>query len=198
MKGKNFFLHLSALVPLILLFLKSERRDVLLFFGAVLIHEAGHLLALIYFRCRIRGFTLSFAGAGIETEDPYLSYKKEAWIFLSGPLTGMGGCLVAWMNLRWSFTKSGMLFFAFNLLLSLFNLLPVKGLDGGNALYALLSHYGDEDTAAKIAGIFHTLSLLLLFSAALWILKWEKNASLLLLTVVLALGTKRKKATITS
>lgn len=199
MKRKTFSVELSALIPLILLLSKSEKKDALLFLGAVALHEAGHLLALLCFGCRVQGITLSFAGARIETKDPYLSYKKEARVFLAGPLAGLCGCLLTWVYLRIHFTKGGMLFFSFNLLLSLFNLLPIKGLDGGSALFSLLCHYGEERAARRVASLLHFLSLGFLLSVSLWVLEQEKNASLLLLTAALiAGGTKRKKATITS
>ncbi len=199
MKRKPFSFELSALLPLFLLFSKSDRTDALLFLSAVALHEAGHLIALLSFRCRIENFTLSLAGAKIETKDPYLSYKKEARVFLAGPLAGLFGCLLAWFSLRLHFTKGGMLFFSFNLLLALFNLLPIKGLDGGGALFSLLCHYGEEEAAQRVMNLLHCLSLALLLAASLWILEREKNGSLLLLTVALmAGGTKRKKATITS
>lgn len=199
MKRKGFSADPSALIPLILIWSNSEKKEVLLFLGAVALHEAGHVLALLRFGCRVRGVSLSFAGAGIETEDPYLSYKKEARIFLAGPLAGLFGCLLAWFCLRLNFTKGGMLFFSFNLLLSLFNLLPVKGLDGGEALFALLCRYGEERTAQRISELLHGLSLCFLLAVSLWVFSREKNASLFLLTLALAAGgRKRKKATITS
>ncbi len=199
MKGKIFSVELSALIPLILLLSKSEKRDVLLFLGAVILHEAGHWIALVSVGCSIQSVTLSFSGASMVTREPYLSYRKELRVFLAGPLAGLLGCLLTWAYLRWHFTKGGMLFFSFNLLLSLFNLLPVKGLDGGGALYSLLCLYGDEETSRKITSLLNALSLGFLLSLSLWILHRERNASLLLLTLALmASGTKRKKATITS
>ncbi len=199
MKGKRFSVEPSALIPLILLLSKSEKKEVLLFLGAVLLHEAGHWIALLFSGCSVQSVTLSFSGARMETRDPYLSYKKELRVFLAGPLAGLLGCLLAWLSLRLHFTKGGMLFFSFNLLLSLFNLLPVKGLDGGGALFSLLCLYGEEETAQRIADLLHALSLGFLLSLSLWIFRAEKNASLLLLTLALtANGTKRKKATITS
>lgn len=199
MKRKSFSAELSALIPLFLLITKSEKKEVLLFLGAVAIHEAGHLIALLSFGCRIQSFTFSFLGARIETRDPYLSYKKELRVFLAGPAAGFCACLLTWASLRLHFTRGGMLFFSFNLLLSLFNLLPVEGLDGGGALFSLLCLHGEERTAEKITTLLHTLSLVFLFALSLWIFRRERNVSLLLLTVALtAGGTKRKKATITS
>ncbi len=199
MSEKSFAMAPSFLLPVFLLFSGSPPWEILLFTGAVLLHEAGHLAALGFYGCRLRGMTLSFSGLGIQTAEPYLPYKKEAKIFLAGPAAGLLACILTWLVLRWHFTRSGMLFFSFNLLLSLFNLVPIRGLDGGEALFALLCQYGEEDEARRISLGIHTLFLALLLGASLWLLLVEKNVSLLLLTLVFSTEkAKRKKATITS
>jgi len=194
---KVFTLKLSFFLPLFLLFLKSPPEEFLLFLGAVVLHEAGHLFLL--FRCGVPTSSLSLSGCGarIEADAPYLSYKKEIRVFLAGPLAGLAGVAVSWISLRMRFTKSGMLFFSFNLLLTLFNLLPLKGLDGGGALLAHLCRCGEMEEARKKCDTVHTVTLFFLILFALWVLFWQKNASLLITALCLALqdGEKRKKAT---
>lgn len=190
----------SFLLPLFLLFAKSPFSEALLFLGSVFLHEAGHLAALFYFNSPPKKMSLSCLGANIELHDPFLSYKKEATVFLAGPLAGIGACAVTLFFLRRRFTRIGMLFFFFNLILSLFNLLPIRGLDGGGILHALLCHYGDEETAKKICTSVHGLSLVLLCAAAFWIFLRAKNPSLLFLigSALAVNGGKRKKATTNS
>lgn len=173
---------------------------VLLFLCSVLLHEAGHLCALLFFGYKPKKMTLSLTGAVIQTQEDYIPYKKEAAISLAGPFAGLLGCVGTWFLLRRGFTENGMLFFSFNFLLTALNLLPIRGLDGGEALYAMLCHYGEEWRAAEKADGLHRIFLLFLCSASLWVLAKEKNPSLLILVLSMATGRrkKRKKATITS
>ncbi|MBQ3075148.1 MAG: site-2 protease family protein [Clostridia bacterium] len=197
MKTKRLSADGSILIPFFLLILRSPIMDILLFLGAVLLHETGHLAALYRYGYPPKRISFSCLGAKMETGESYIPYKKEAAIYLSGPAAGLFGCLLAFFLLRWHFTKAGMLFFSFNLLLTLFNLLPIKGLDGGEALFSLLCLRGEEATAQKISEAIHSISLLLLFTFSLYVLKRENNPSLLILTLSFALGSseKRKKAT---
>ena len=93
-----------------------------------------------------------------------------------------------------------MLFFSFNFLLTALNLLPIRGLDGGEALYAILCRYGEEWRAEERADELNRVFLFFLCAASLWVLEKEKNPSLLILALSIAAGErkKRKKATITS
>ncbi len=196
MKKTRFSVEPSFLIPLFLLFWQSPPVHAFLFFCAVLLHETGHLLCLVFFGYKPKKISLSLTGAAIEIEDRYIPYKKEVCIYLCGPLFGMIGCVFSWMLLRRSFTENGMLFFSFCFLLTLLNLFPVKGLDGGEALYAALCHYGEEWQAQSVTNAVHYASLFILFTASLWLFAMENNPSLLILTFSFALGkTKRKKAT---
>lgn len=200
MKEKCFSVSPSFLIPLFLLFLGSPPAHALLFLCAVLLHEAGHLIALLSFGYTPTGLSLSLSGAVLQTREDFIPYKKEAAISLAGPFFGVLGCAAALFFLRQRFTENGMLFFSFNFLLTLLNLLPIRGTDGGCALFALLCYRGEEWQARIWADAIHRVFLSLLCFAATWLLIKEKNPSLLILTLSLTAGErkKRKKATITS
>lgn len=190
----------SFLILLLFLFIKSPVKEIFLFLGAVLLHEGGHLIALILCGVYPKKLVLSLSGASLVTHCPYLPYKKEALVFLAGPLAGILGCGAAFLLLRWHFTQGAMLFFSFNLFLTLLNLIPVEGLDGSCALRALFCLYGSETKVEAIVSALHGVSLIFLLGISLWLVERENNASLLILTLAL-LGeslTKRKKATIYS
>ena len=197
MKREKISVSPSFLLLVIFLFWQSRPWEVLLFLSAVLLHEGGHFLALLLCKALPNQISFSFSGASLITAAPYLSYKKEMWVFLAGPIAGGVGCVFSFFLLRWHFTKGAMLFFSFNLLLSLLNLFPVKGLDGAGALRALLCLHGEEYQAEQILAFLHGLSLALLLVLSLWLWKKQGNASLFLLSLsLMGEGTKkRKKAT---
>lgn len=100
---------------------------------AAFLHEWGHIAAAGMCGLSVRGLTLSAQGAQIALCQTPGSFIQEAMICCAGPAVNLLCAAVClWI-------KKFPVFLASNLLLGLFNLLPVRPLDGGNALFALLS-----------------------------------------------------------
>jgi Zn-dependent protease len=139
------------------------------FLIACLAHELGHLAALQIFGGRVRGVVLTAAGAELELFDPNaLSYPQEILAVLSGPAAGVGLAFAAAKaaeNPGWEelFILAGI-----SLSLSLFNLLPVRALDGGQALWLLLSWlFGPARAESASRFVSLVVSLLLAASGGL-------------------------------
>lgn len=94
---------------------------------AALIHEFGHLLLLWAYGIPIWKIRIGAGGAQIHTAP--LSPHQELVCALAGPLFGLILCLY------WRWMPRTALCAA---LQSLFNLLPIPGLDGHRALHALV------------------------------------------------------------
>ena len=108
-----------------------------LIFAAAFVHEAGHLVCLKASGVNIYGITILPFGAVIRSDAEKLTYRKEAWAALAGPLAGLCAAAVSGV-LFWVLRDPYTLFFAAaNVTLSLVNLVPVRTLDGGRALEAL-------------------------------------------------------------
>ncbi|MCX8019132.1 MAG: hypothetical protein N2747_01405 [Chitinophagaceae bacterium] len=107
----------------------------------ILIHEAGHFLAMKYFGYQDLGiFFIPLLGAFVAGAKREVSQKESAVIILAGPLPGIFlGILFHKMSI-WSNYEghiAGIPFFLigqFFLLLNLINLLPIYPLDGGQLL----------------------------------------------------------------
>ena len=181
------------LLPWLFLFFTSRPEETLLFLLAVLIHESGHLIAITLFRIPIEHFSLTPLGAEIVAADPYLPYRKEIIVSLAGPMAGLLSCGGLVFLLRQNFSPLILYFFFCNLFLSLFNLFPAKGLDGGRALFCAVCQFTNPVTAHSVLSAVHIITVTLLLTLSVFFLKESQNPSLFCIAVSLAIGEKEKK-----
>lgn len=183
----SFFL----LLALFILFGQSSFLP--LIFLAALVHEFGHLLAIWGFGGTVRSVSISFLGAKIEYSRARQSYLAEIVTALAGAVCNL---LVAFFFAQFDILGGDTLFFSgANLLLGLFNLLPVSSLDGGRALYFFCAKWFGIDTAQTIGekvSIFFAAALFLLGIWVFLVSGW--NISLMLIAACLLLGPQLQTA----
>ena len=160
-----------------------------LFFAAL--HELGHLGAMAAFRARPQRVCLTAAGMCIERPPELsLSFAQEIIIAFAGPAVSLllAGAFAVFSLLHFHFSilyDCAML----NLGFALFNLLPVRQLDGGRALFYALCRRLSEAAAENIC---LAASLICLFmvtaSAAFMCLRYGLNLPLLVAVIYLAMN----------
>lgn len=120
------------MVAAVLIYLDGQG---LFFQGALacILHELGHWAAIVLQGGRVHSLHLTAVGAEMEL-DPRrpLSYGREAIVALAGPAVNL---LLAWISVR----TGGYLFAGLNLCFGMLNLLPIRPLDGGRALFCILA-----------------------------------------------------------
>ncbi|WP_246309264.1 M50 family metallopeptidase [Paenibacillus alginolyticus] len=112
-------------------------------FGIVLIHELGHLAAANGFGWRVREVQLlPFGGVLIVDELGTAPTREELIVSLAGPLQHVWMILVA-LFMKWVDVGASSwwdYFIEANLMIGLFNLIPVMPLDGGKVMQSLLGY----------------------------------------------------------
>ncbi|MDO6656011.1 MULTISPECIES: M50 family metallopeptidase [Bacillaceae] len=121
--------------------LTGRFREMLLLFLVVLIHELGHAGAARFLGWRINEIVLlPFGGVAVVDEHGNRPLKEELIVILAGPLQHvwmMGvGATLHYMGI-WNDMFD--LFMLHNIMILLFNLLPIWPLDGGKLLFLLYS-----------------------------------------------------------
>lgn len=166
----------------------SARLFAAMVIGAV-VHELGHLLAMRLLGCRVERLTLSACGAELKVRNgANLSFQRELLLCLSGPAANLAAILL----LR--ILNAAPLLLGANLLLCAFNLLPVRPLDGGNALYAVLSLLLPAQWAERVtAALSRGLALLLLAIGAYLMLQPMGRPWLLLMGLWLTCTAFRRE-----
>ncbi|QHT62059.1 Zn-dependent protease [Paenibacillus lycopersici] len=116
--------------------------ELLTLFAIVLVHELGHVIAARSFGWTVREVKLLPFGGVAEVEDGSgLSAKEEALVALAGPLQNVWMAGAAWLLGQigiWQPEWAAYVCQA-NIMIGLFNLLPILPLDGGKLLQAGLS-----------------------------------------------------------
>lgn len=116
-------------------FLANGWRNLFTVLSAAAVHEAGHWLLLRLLGARVLSLRLSALGAVLETDSGRLSYGGELAAVLAGPAANLLAALALTAPGRDEFLAAA----GANVVLCVFNLLPVRPLDGGRALFLLAS-----------------------------------------------------------
>ena len=153
-KGFEFSVHPLAVLPF-LCFLFFDGGP--LFFCACLaagLHELGHLAAIWMAGGRVVRFAIHPFGAEIVTGGKMLSYGRELFVSAAGVVTNALCALPLFLSGLPYWLE---VFSACSLGLALFNLLPLKRLDGGEmaeSLCAMLFGPGGCGVLCRILSVF--------------------------------------------
>ncbi|HQA07280.1 MAG TPA: site-2 protease family protein [Syntrophomonadaceae bacterium] len=157
--------------------------EVLLVLAAVLLHELAHLVAARGLRVAVQEVELLPFGGQAKIEDfTGLEPEKETIIALTGPACSLTIAAVFYFLTPYLSLAKAEFFITINLLLGLFNLLPVLPLDGGRVLRAQLSRWqGYKKATARMARLGQIAGVALV----LWGV-YETFSSLTGLNIILA------------
>lgn len=111
-------------------------------FFIVLVHELGHVAAAVHFGWTVKEVQLLPFGGVVEVEEAGAQpVREEMWVAAAGPLQNVWLAGAGWLfgQIGWVDPEWAAFFVQSNLLLGLFNLLPIMPLDGGKLLQAWMS-----------------------------------------------------------
>ncbi len=159
-----------------------------LFFS--LLHEFGHLLVLCAVSNKPKSVTFELSGINIcRNTETRVSLKQEILVSLGGPIINL--ILFAIFSLLFmQTTKTEMLNIAsVNLILGVFNLLPIKSLDGGKILYYFLSSVFSYKVAKFVLTITSVAFIFLMLFYGVYVLYITKyNFTMLIIALLLSLS----------
>lgn len=147
-----------------------------------LIHELGHYFAALTVGARVKAFILYPFGAEMKLT-VLRSYKNDIIISLFGPLINIFAALIG------HFLGLGSFFVLYNLTLAFLNLLPIKHLDGGSILSALLLTQLDPNHTEKIVTSVSFLLLIVLWVLSVYIFMMKGGSPSLFFIAVTLFAT---------
>ena len=144
--GTKIYVSVFFMASLTLMLITDRTGYMLPTLFAVTIHETAHLFAMWVLDCSPISVRLIPASVQINKRFSF-SPKNDLLIAAVGPGANLILAACLYFN-SVAFENLGVLCYAvLNLIIALFNLLPVRGLDGGTIIYILISKYCGESKA---------------------------------------------------
>lgn len=140
-----------------------------------IIHECGHLFAMLFFNQKVTSIKFGYFGIKIYTDKKFLPALNEAAIASGGPVMNLFAAAFLFLIGQDSFA-------IINLSLAFFNLLPVSILDGGHILSALFPESKAVKTLSILCSVF-----LLIFGIIIAVYS-KKNFTLLIVSLYILTG----------
>lgn len=148
-------------------------NDIFFYVVTLILHEYGHYIATIKLGYKVDGLIFALYGSALKTSNCYKP-KDEIIIAISGPMVNI--VIILFLLASWwlfpslyLFTKP---FLMANLLVLIFNMLPIYPLDGGRIMLSYLSKKIPrtrlERTSQKVCVVLGVI-LLLLFVYSIFI-----------------------------
>lgn len=153
--------------------------ELLILFFIVFVHELGHGLAATYFSWRVKKIMLLPFGGMVETDEfGNRPLKEETFVVLAGPFQHILLGLIFAIFYHFSLISSE--FYStlinYNLMIFLFNCLPIYPLDGGKIIYLLTAKYFSFFTAFKWTLLVSLMILTFFFATMLVFFPFHLNS----------------------
>lgn len=156
----------------------------IIFIISILLHELGHIIIGLLFGFNLKKLKFIPFGAKIEFKEVYKTKNlifKEMLIYFAGPFMNFLVCIIMFVKNSWFDTE---LFYT-NLIIGIFNMLPLHPLDGGKIVKQFMKLFFNNKKSTIITyKITKVFLCIFTFLYSIFIIK-IKNISLLIILIYL-------------
>ena len=149
----------------------------------ILVHEMGHAVTASFFSWRIKQISLlPFGGVAEMDEHGNRPLFEEAMVILAGPLQHgwLIGAAYGFYEMTWISQEQYTTFLSYNLMVLLFNLLPIWPLDGGKLVFLLTSYLKSFPEAHRFTLIVSMVSIIIFSGMTLFLMPENLNVWIIL------------------
>lgn len=178
---KNFKIGFSFFFLILICVVSKNLLLLINYLLALFLHETAHLVMATYKGYSLNYIKLDIGGLSINLKED-IKDKDSFLINVAGPVCNIVLCLIC-MSLYWLFPKTYQylnLFCTSNLLLALFNLLPIYPLDGGKIFRGIIKNVKVLKIVENV--LKYTISAL---CVVLYICTFKQNPNHILLVISL-------------
>lgn len=193
--GTQIRVNITFVFVLTLMLILCQEDIVIMCALASALHECGHIFFMLLFKEKILSIDLGAFGIRIEkATKTALSYKKECIIAFGGIIINF---LLAFLGIMYYYLMGSVLLLSFsmiNILIALFNCVPIEALDMGKALNCLFMISIEPTKAQKTLDIISlTFVNILAVLCIIYTAFFKINVSLIAVTVYLYIATLFQK-----
>ena len=182
----NFFrmihIHPILIIFILLSIITGTFVQLFILLFIVVIHELGHYLAAIFYNWRIHSIVLWVFGGVMKTEElGNKSIKEDIIVTVAGPLQHI---VILFLISSFSFLLPDtvvQMALQFNLIIFLFNLLPIYPLDGGKLVFYTLSIFIPFRKAHSYTVVFSLFACISIMLLQVLLLPFTLSAFLLII-----------------
>ncbi|QZY56611.1 M50 family metallopeptidase [Crassaminicella profunda] len=195
--GVDVKVNVLLCIVFFIFFIFGYIENLIISFLVVLLHEGAHIFTAKLLGYRIEKVEIfPFGGVAAIEENLVMNPKHEILIAASGPVFNFIMVFIGYNIFnRFYLTVDGFVFFVHsNLIIGLFNLLPVIPLDGGRIVRAYLAYLIGFKQSTKTVVILSKVISIFLFIWGCYMIKFNKlNSYLLLLAIFLYIAAHKEQ-----
>lgn len=152
---------------------------------AIFMHELGHLFCMWILDTAPKSVRLIPASVQI-TKNFGVSYKKDISVAICGPAVNLVLFFSLYFNYLAFKNQTTLCYALLNLIICIFNLLPVKGLDGGTIIFSILAKKFEYNRACLILRLITlTIATAILIVAVTLTIRGKINITVYLIGIYL-------------
>ncbi len=193
--GVDIKINILLCFLFLFLFIFGYTENVLISFIVVLLHEFAHTIVAKMLRYKIENIELfPFGGVARIEESIAINPQHEVIIALAGPVFNFLLVIVGHQFLVYAPNNEKLIFFIYtNLIIGIFNLIPILPLDGGRIIRAYLAFLIGVKRATKYAVRLSKIISVLLFLLGFYLIKYSPfNIFISLVAIFLFIAAKRE------
>lgn len=157
-------IHVTLILILIYNYFFSDVKLFIMCYMFIVMHELSHAIVALLLKVDIKEFEFTPFGVCAKYENN-ISDLKELIISVSGPL----------FSIFFAYSYGNKIYFIINILITIFNLLPIYPLDGGRILRVILNLIFGHKKGKIISTYFTNILLILFLIVSIFIAVCYKN-----------------------
>lgn len=184
----TIYVHPTLIIFGIIAFLTGSLMELVIIFSLVFIHEMGHYAVARLYGWQVEKVVLwVFGGVLITNTNEDKRMLEEFMVTIAGPCQHLFIYFVitAFTKLGWIEGTISELILYYNLLIFVFNLLPIWPLDGGRILFFFLTSIFPFQKAVQMILLISMCSIILFFLIYTWLYTFALSILLLCLFLFL-------------
>lgn len=188
-------IDLKIFVFLFIFYFTNQIRAYLIIMFFSLLHEMGHIIMALILKIKLEKLEIMACGLSASFEERFFDNKiNEIFVALAGPITSL--CLaILCNNINWGYLTTQEAVYS-NILIFLFNLIPIYPLDGGRIIKRILSIKFGLIKAEGIVNKISNITIILLTIISSIAVYYYKNIAIFIACIFLwsiALKEKNNK-----